>query len=131
MDITNTIPNDRFDDPLWHFLAEFPLSEFLSDHERSGVLAAGALYRTVRELGMPPECAANIEMTLAGFAVEAQEHFKQERLEIPGRIRVFCQNKLITNGGWGYFLIERSSASAGSAGPSWNSVDLYLYEEGE
>jgi len=36
------------------------------------------------------------------------------------------------NGGWGYFLIERGgNLSADSSVSSWNSIDLYLYKEGE
>ncbi len=36
------------------------------------------------------------------------------------------------NGGWGYFLIKRGgNVSTGSSVSSWNSVDLYLYKEGE
>ena len=35
-------------------------------------------------------------------------------------------------GGWGYFSIERgSNVSAGSSGSAGNSVDVYLYKEGE
>ncbi len=132
MDNLTLPPNDRSDDPLWYYLAEFSLSEFLSDHDRRDELAAGLLFQAVRELSMPPECVENIEMTLAEFAREALEHFKQGGLEISGRICVFCQKKVITNGGWGYFLIERgSSSSPGSTRLSRNSVDLYLYEEGE
>jgi len=36
------------------------------------------------------------------------------------------------NGGWGYFLIERGgNVSTGSCVSARNSVDLYLYKEGE
>jgi hypothetical protein len=95
------------------------------------------LFQEVKELGLPPECVENIEITLAGFAKEALAHFKQGKVELPGRIRVYCQNKIIDDansaransrpyhaeqsvehlqmiyqssaikGGWGYFLIER------------------------
>lgn len=38
----------------------------------------------------------------------------------------------IMKGGWGYFLIERGgNVSTGSSVSSRNSVDLYLYKEGE
>ncbi len=89
------------DDPVWYFLAEFSLSQFLTGHDYRGELTAGFLYQAVRELGMPPAYVEHMEMTLAAFAKEALEHFKQESLEIPGNIRVFCQKKAVLNGGWG------------------------------
>jgi hypothetical protein len=33
------------------------------------------------------------------------------------------------NGGWGYFIIERSGGEAGSSERSSLLVDLYLYQE--
>ncbi len=133
MEITNANQNLTSDDPAWCFLAEFSLSEFLSDFDRRDALTAGVLYQTVQKLGMPPERLKNIEMTLAGFATEALEYFKQAGLEIPnrepGRVRVFCQKKVIINGGWGYFLIEKGSSSSTEC--ARDCIDLYLYEEGE
>ncbi len=150
------------EDPIWCFLAEFSLGEFMSDHDRRDDLTAKLLFQTVRELGISPDCVENIEMTLTGFAKEALVHFKPGAVEVPERIRVFCQKKMIAsanlaktsvpyyaepgmkhapaitypgskiNGGWGYFLIERGgNLSAGSCVRSWNSIDLYLYKEGE
>jgi len=158
---TNQIfwPND----PVWVLLGELPLRDFLSDHDRRDGPMAGYLFQTVRELGMSPECMKSIARTLAGFAKEAFAHHKQGRPEIPGRIRIFCQKKIIDdvnpghstsrsyhagkvmehaqmildsgmkmNGGWGYFLIERGgNVSTESSASSWNSVDLYLYKEGD
>ena len=111
---------------------------------------------------MSPECMENIARTLVGFAKEALARYKQERLEFPGRIRIFCQKKIMddansaktsrpyhteqcrkqkqifpdsganTVGGWGYFMIERGEdlPPYSSAIPR-NSIDLYLYKEGE
>lgn len=96
---------------------------------------AGSLFKKLRDLNIPPEYVGNIEMMLTGFAKEALEHFKGGRLELPGRIRIFCQKKTIDEkirGGWGYFLIERGDdVSTGPSVRSWNSVELYLYKEGE
>ena len=162
MQISNANHDLRSDDPVWYFLSEFSLSEFMSDYDRRNELTAGFLTQTVRGLGISPECVENIEMKLTGFTKDALAHFKQGRLESPGRIRVFCQKKAIDdanstktsgpynteqamehaqiihhsgtkmNGGWGYFLIERGgNVSAGSCVSSWNSVDVYLYKEGE
>jgi hypothetical protein len=81
----------------------------------------------MRELGIPPECAGNIEMTITKFAREALAHFEPGRLDPPEHIRIFCQTKMIgekMTGGCGYFLIERTERFQ-------HFVDLYLYREGE
>ncbi len=149
----------RSDDPAWHFLAELSLSEILADPGWDE-LTDGLLFQTERKLGMPPECIENIKKTLSGCAKEAWVQFKQGRLEGPGRIRLFCQQKILNdtnlamppkhtetagehikmshhstakmNGGWGFFVIEKGGKLlTGSFAPSWISVDLYLYKEGE
>lgn len=124
-------------DPVWVLLSELSLRDFLSDHDRRGMPAAGYLFKMVRELGMSPECMENITRTLAGFAKEALLGYKPGRVELAGRIRIFCQKKMIEDansakpssphhteqhkrpeqifpdsgvnpiGGWGYFMIER------------------------
>lgn len=158
-----TNQNFRYDDPVWFLLAELSFGDFLSNHERIGRSTAGFLFRPLRELGMSPDCIENISRTLAGFAREASVPTKHGRLESPGRIRLFCQKKIIDHvnpmrsnsrsfradkaveyaqiildsdmkmiGGWGYFLIERGeNVPSESSTTSWNSVDLYLYKEGE
>ncbi|RPI82166.1 MAG: hypothetical protein EHM41_19020 [Chloroflexi bacterium] len=98
---------------------------------------AGMPSQAVRELVMPGDCIHHVEKTLRSFAREALEHFQQERMELDGRIRIFCQKKMIEDacsekssrfknikqiigqeryirysglkmdGGWGYFLIIR------------------------
>ena len=134
---------------LWFFLAEYSLSEFVPSQDPGDELTAELLPQMMRELGIPLKYIKNIDMTLTGFAKEALVHFKQGSLELPGRIRVFCQKKLIDeanstktprlshgesipikcppgtilNGGWGYFIIERSG------GDDYPWVDLYLYQE--
>jgi hypothetical protein len=162
MQTPNSNKSIRPNNPAWHLLAEYSLSEFLSELNTGDKLKAGLLLQTVRELGLPPEYVENIEMMLIGFAKEALEHFKQGGFELPGRIRIFCQKKMIDDsnpaktsipynteqmleqpqivhrpgkkmyGGWGYFLIERGDdVSTVSSVRSWNSVELYLYREGE
>jgi len=162
MQTSNAKQNFRSDDPVWVLLAELSLRDFLSDYDRRDGPTAGLLIQTARELGMLPECTENIAGTQAGFAKEAVVHDKQGRLEFHGRIRIFCQNKIIddansektsrpyhteqgkkqkqifpdsganTVGGWGYFSIERGgNVPTGSSLSSGNSIDLYLYKEGE
>ena len=137
MHTSNAQPNSKSDDPLWVFLAELPLRDFLSDHDRREGPTAGRLFQTVPELGLSPEYTEHIARSLAGFAGDALARAKQGRLEIPGRIRIFCQKKMIGDansakasrpyhadraqehlqvlpypgasvvGGWGFFMIER------------------------
>ena len=134
MGTSNANKHGRSNDPVWQLLAEYTLSEFLSDHDGGDGLAAGLLDQTKQELGLPPERAENIEMTLTRFARKAVARFKQRRFELPVRIRVFCQKMKVDEkikGGWGYFLIERTEGSSDS--PFVRSqyfVDLYIYREG-
>jgi len=122
-------------DLLWSLLGEYSLREFLLDTERVDKIDVGKLSEMVRELAIPVECVDNIEKTLRNFTREALVHFKQGRSELHGRIRIFCQKKMIDEkikGGWGYFVIERSRDSVTSEGmDSHNFIDLYFYEEGE
>jgi hypothetical protein len=116
---------------VWILLAEHSFSDFLSDQERGEQPAAGSLFQSLRELGMSPECMENIARALAGFAQEARARAKQGRLELPGRIRIFCQKKKGV-GGWGYFMIARVEVlPPDSAAIPHSCVDLYLYKEGE
>ncbi len=133
----NANQNSGSYDPRYYFLAEFSISEFESCHDRGDEHTAELLFRAVRELVTSPDWVENIDLTLAGFAKAALEHYKDGRLEAPGRIRIFCQKKIIDDansakssrsyqvvqvkeharkfpdsgvnmlGGWGYFLIER------------------------
>jgi len=135
---SNANSSFRPDVPGWYFLKEFSLGEFMSGHDRRDKLKDGYLFQAVWKLGVSPEWVENIEMTLAGSAKEALEHYKLGKLESPGRIRIFCQKKMIDDGysekfsrpdhsegvikpgqtmhrsdtkmhgGCGYFVIERS-----------------------
>lgn len=159
-----SIANQNFssDDPVWVLLAELSLRDFLSDHDRRDEPTAGSLFQTVRELGVSPECMENMARMLAGVAKEASVRPKQGKLELPGRIRIFCQKKILDEakptktsrsyhpgqpkqqkqifpdsmvrkiGGWGYFMIERGDdLPPDSSAGQHNSIDLYLYKEGE
>ncbi len=146
----------RSDGPAWYFLGELLISEILAFHRRDE-LTDGLWVQTVCELSMPLECVDNIKKTLTGFASDAWVKFEQEKLDVPGRVRLFCQKKIIDNansteitpyhaehpidlikgvhpsvakikGGWGYFVIEKGGDVLTD---SSNSVDLYLYKEGE
>jgi hypothetical protein len=120
----------------WYLLTESSLVVFMSEIDRGDWLRAG-LFQKIHELDIPPQCVERIERTLKGFVRETLVHLQQSELELPGRIRVFCQKKLIDaansaqtsqpchseqnmeqvqmihhpgtrmDGGWGYFMIER------------------------
>src|SRR5512139_1785180 len=94
MQTSNGDPHTRSDRPAWHLLAEYVLSEFKSNNDDEDELTEGWLVQPFGELGLPPESAQSIQMALTGSVKEALAHFKQGRLERPGRLRVFCQKKL-------------------------------------
>ena len=160
MPTSNAKQTFRSDDPEWVFLAELSLGDFLSDHDPNTAATAGYLFQMVQELGISPEGTENIVRPLAEFAEEALVRTKEGRLEFPGWIRIFCQKKIIDDaksmkssrppeqdkqqkqlfpgsgvrkmGGWGYFMIERGEdLSPDSYAIPHNSIDLYLYKEGE
>ena len=159
MQTSNADQNTRSSTPVWYLLAEYALNEIMVDHGKGDELAAGFLFQLFRESGAPLEWIGNIEMKLTGLTKKAQVPIKQGRLERSGSIRVFCQKRMIDdansvktsslyneeqamehvpikvhsstmmNGGWGYFIIERSGGEAGSSERSSLLVDLYLYQE--
>jgi hypothetical protein len=161
MNRSNTNKKYPSNDPSWLLLAEFSLSDFMFDQDKKDELRAGLPFQTMRELGLSVDFIDSIEMTLRSFAKEALARFKQGGLELPERIQVFCQKKLIEDarvartsrsfiqehnieneskvrsetymkGGWGYFLIEgRGNFPNSCASNSCNSIDLYLYKEGQ
>ncbi len=153
-------PIIRSEYPAWQLLAEFSFKEFINDHERSDGLTTRCLFQSVEALRIPGKCLENIDGTLTWFAEEALLRSMQGKYELTGRIRLFCQDKPAGDlystkisrlshplqalepvqaihqstakmiGGWGYFLIERGGATSTDM-ILQNSVDLYLYKEGE
>ena len=95
MSISKAYQNFTPDNLMWYFLAEFSLSKFLLDPYRGDELTTGLLFQTMQELDMPHECVKNIALLVTEFAKESPAHFKQEGVEFPARIRVFCQKKVI------------------------------------
>jgi hypothetical protein len=134
---SNASQNLTSSDSVWYLFAESSLIEFMSEIDRGDELKAGRLFQERQKLDIPPSSVEKIERTLKEFVREALVHYKQSKLELTGRIRVFCQIKLIDaansahtselcqteqnmeqvqmihhpctrmDGGWGYFLIER------------------------
>lgn len=160
MQTSNGDQDSSSNNQAWYLIAEYPFRGFLSDHDKQGEGTSGLLLQTMRELGIPLAYLEKINVALNGFAEEASLHFQQGSLELPGRIRVFCQQRMlgeansaktrpvyaeqtakhapikyhsstIIKGGWGYFIIERYSDDAGSPEITCPFVDLYLYKEGE
>ncbi len=145
-------------DPVWYLLADFPLGKFSPGHDRNDETMIGTLVHALQELGMPPESMKTIALTLSGFVKEAQGHFQPVRgwvriyadhklrnedrstktaqpytaARAIEQIQKISQSSQNLNGGWGFFLIETGEKiPADSSQASWNSVDLYLYKEGE
>jgi hypothetical protein len=116
----------------WFLLGEYPLSIFFPLSENGEPGAARLLSQTIQEWGLPDECVQNIGRIGKDILVEALSHGKSKRRDLPGRIRVFLQVKMIDQemkGGWGYFVIEpsRDVSSGDRIEPLY---DVYIYEEG-
>jgi hypothetical protein len=122
-------------DSTWYLLGEYSLGELSLDPEKGDKSAAEIFSEILRELAIPIEDFENIEMILRSFAREALMHFRQGRLGFPGRVRIFCQKKMINQevqGGWGYFVIERSrDASSLDSTEFQRLLDVFFYEERE
>lgn len=125
------------DNSEWVLLSELPSIDFLLDQDRREESLVRSLFQTLQELGMLPKDMDNIARTLTDIAKEASVRTKNGRLEVPRRIRILCQKKMIDDegsvktsqpynieqgkkqkqifseigtkrtGGWGYFIIER------------------------
>ncbi|MGE5221970.1 MAG: hypothetical protein ACM3PY_06010 [Omnitrophica WOR_2 bacterium] len=161
MQIAHVTQDTKTNNPQWYFLAEFLLGDGLGD-AATGELADRLLFQLLRDLGIPPECLKKIEATMTGFTREAIGQSSQGSYPSLVHLRLFCQRKIIenfylantssrpdvkqplevardsygsetkSNGGWGYFLVERGGDFRGaSAERPHHSIDLYLYREGE
>ena len=95
MHTSNAKQNFRANAPVWVLLAELSLRDFLSDHDRSDAPTAGYLLQMVGEFSMPLECVETIARLVTEFDKGSPVHDKQEELESPGWIRIFCQKKII------------------------------------
>ena len=131
----NDYQNARTGDQAWVFLAEIWLPEFLRNIGPGDEEKQDRMDHLPGELEIPPECLLNLKQVLSAFASEAAVRFNQKKIAIPVSFRLFCQKKIIDeqmNGGWSYFLIERTKGSSkSSSGISQHFVDLYFYKEGE
>ena len=151
----------RFINPEWDFLAEYPLNELLVDLDLRDTAEAGILFQAFLSLGIQSELLDIIERKLIGFVAEGPAQLNQRRFEAPTFVRLFFQRQTVaglptlrassqggvkhttkssniidhpgpeTNGGWGYFLVERGADSKpGASQGTKNWVDLYIYKEG-
>lgn len=122
-------------DQAWVFLTEVSLPEFLGNIDMGDERKQDLLDHLTEELDIPPECLLKLEQVLSEFAREAAVRSKQEKIALPVSFRLFCQQKMVDeqmNGGWGYFLIERTMGSVENpAVRSQHFVNLYIYQEGE
>jgi len=154
--------NSNLNDPEWCFLGEYALKGLVVDGDIRDRSEDGMLIETIRDLGIGVELIDNIERKLIEFISGAMAQLNQLRFETPITIRLFCQKKMVedentmnsfsqikekqtlkfsrkthqpfaaVNGGWGYFLVERSGGFVpNSTVSTFNLVDLYIYKEGE
>ncbi len=150
----------RLNDPQWSFLAEYPLTKLMVDMGSPGETESEVLARITGELGIGAELFSHIERKIIELTMEAMAQFDQGRYAAP-TIRLFCQRKAIeeinlqksacphlkgdnpgtppaieqpdhaTNGGWGYFVVERGGRTTDNGrGRECFWIDLFLYREG-
>ncbi len=143
-------PHHSADVAAWYLLADFSLREFSPERARGNGWMAGFLSLPLQELDPSPDFLANLEAMLARFANEVWGDLEQG-----GRVRVFCQRKIIDdvyleraapqldpaaqairdsakkmNGGWGYYAIEKGSDSDRAAcQESCHIIEIYVYRE--
>lgn len=138
MQISTPKQKSSSNDPLWNFLAECSLCEFVSDKETGDALKAGLLFQTLRDLGIPQECLYQIERTLVESINQTRTHINQGQSTNPTMIRIFLKKMMISSGnltkassdlqtgqtiepaqlihpgstqisgGWGFFIVERA-----------------------
>jgi hypothetical protein len=139
MQTTNANPKSRHKDQGWIFLVEHSIDEFMLASHRVDEPAAGYLFQTMSDMGIPLECLKKMVRTLIEFVNQIMVQSTQRKREFPVVIRLFCQKRMIDeacvaktsrpydteqalehapfihhpgtkmNGGWGYFLIERGN----------------------
>ena len=130
-----------FEDSTWSSVAEFSPGDNFKDEEEAAVLMVSPLFQTIRRLGLPPEYLKRIEGTVSETASGARRQSHPCLQDLPIRIRLFCTNKTLdrlyhsggqVNGGWGYYVIERSrDLPNASCRDLCRVVEIYLYREGE
>ena len=133
MQTSNTNRGLRSKDLTWYLLGEYPLSNILSGAEIDDRITAPILSQMGGTIENQNESIERNTIKLSSLAKEAMEKYTLGRVEAPGRIRIYCQKKMIeegVNGGWGYFVIERSSDTETNTGIKPGPyVDLYIYKE--
>lgn len=90
---TSTFVNElQSHPPGWDLLAEYvlgDLAEMLPENAEGDGLTAGLLVGPFQEWGVPPELICQIELSLTALA-------RQTGFPVtPGRLRIFCQKKVI------------------------------------
>jgi hypothetical protein len=141
MQAANNHREFKNNDPIWHFIAEYPLNEVARDENHESGLTAGSLYQAIRNLGVPADGLNKIEGTIIGTFRKAMSRFNYGSPNLPVYIRLFCQRKAIDGGrhsvdqikgGWGYFLIDKGwDIPTASHEEFYCMAELYLYREGE
>jgi hypothetical protein len=116
----------------WVLLGEYSPAELLLDLEKSEEISGRLLTQMAGDLRLPVECVQSIARIMNSIFVQPHTQSRTRRGDSPGRIRIFCQKKMMgweLKGGWGYFVVEPSrDASPGDClAPLY---DIYIYEEG-
>lgn len=134
MQTANTNHGLRAKDLKWYLFGEYPLSNFSAGAEIEDKIRAATAAQMGGALENQNECIERVANKLSALAKEAVVNFSPGRAEATGRMRIYCQKQMIEEGiqgGWGYFVIERSCEAESSSGlEAGYRVDLYIYKEG-
>ncbi len=134
MQSTNSHQGSKSDNGRWYLLGEYSFSGLILDPEQDPQRAIELPSAVIDDIDIPLERVGSIEVALRSFAGQALRHAQPDGQVHPGKIRIFCQKKILDEemkGGWGYFVIEkpREAFPEASQKPP-EAMDLYIYEEG-
>jgi hypothetical protein len=129
----------KYESSEWILIGQHLLSDEAGDEQILAEVIAGSHLQIWQESGMQPESPVKMEGMIKGAIQEARRHYLRSRSNLPVHILLFCQKMLLESvpgyekqlpGGWGYYILERSSDFPCPVCDSFHRViELYLYKE--
>ncbi len=139
--IHNHSPKFFSDDPIWYLLSDCSLSVDILKENLEVELSTKMLPQVNHELQLPLETLNKIKSTISAIARWTKVNSNQSVPCAPVDIYLFCHKKMIErlnnsqdclDGGWGYYVIEKSRNFNQTGGQEYHRViEVYLYREGE
>lgn len=127
------------DAPLWFLLAEYLLNDGIAEEDMEAELPGESPVLALRLLGLSPETFNKIRTTIACAARKASGEKNTGHKNLPVSVSLFCESKIIhsasldkecINGGWGFYVIDRSRNDPDPFLEGQRVLELYLYREG-